>query len=87
MIEDQTARIENIIQQIKKLENYSNKELEDLTRQIEHKLEFNRLHLLSLMYDVKTWPSVILDLIDDKYFQNNNLLTIYNHCKKAKENL
>ena len=87
MIEDQTARIENIIQQIKKLENYSNKELEDLTRQIEHKLEFNRLHLLSLMYDVKTWPSVILDLIDDEYFQNNNLLTIYNHCKKAKENL
>ena len=87
-IEDQTARIENIIGQIKRLENCSNEQLADLTSQIEHKLDFNQKHVLSLMYDVNIWPKIILDLMNDEYFQtNNNLPVMYDYCKKIKENL
>jgi hypothetical protein len=85
-IEDYTLRTEHLIQQIKKLENYSNEQLEDITRQIEHKLEFNRLHLLSLMNNEELWPAVILELINDEYFQNNELFTMYNYYKNIKEN-
>lgn len=88
IITDQDNRVEAVVQEIKRFENYSIAHLQELTAQIEHKLEFNRKHLLSLMYDVNIWPKIILDLLNNEYFQtNNNLPVMYDYCKKIKENL
>lgn len=88
IITDQDSRVEAVVQEIKRFENYSIAQLQELTAQIEHKLEYNRNHLLSLMYGVNIWPKIILDLLNDEYFQtNNNLPVMYDYCKKIKENL
>lgn len=87
-ITDQDSRVEAVVQEIKRFENYSIAQLQELTAQIGHKLEFNQKHLTSLMYDVNIWPKIILDLLNDEYFQtNNNLPMMYDYCKKIKENL
>jgi hypothetical protein len=88
LIVDQDDRMEAIVREIKRFENYSTSQLQELTTQIEDKLEFNQKHLMSLMYDVNIWPKVIVELLGNEYFRvNNNLPQMYNYCKKIKENL
>jgi hypothetical protein len=88
LIADQSNRIEAVIQELKRFENHSHAQLEELTIQIRDKLEYNQKHLTSLMHDVNIWPKIILDLLNDEYFQtNNNLPVMYDYCKKIKENL
>ena len=88
LIADQDERIEAVVQEIKRFENHSNSQLQELTTQIENKLEFNQKHLMSLMYDVNIWPKVITELLGNEYFQDdNNLPDMYDYCKKIKENL